>query len=599
MAQSRSILVVGVAVSVGIVAWVAGAPKAVGQPFPSAGSPNPAMTGRPAAPAAAEGSAGKAVPAEPKVPTPPKAEVAKVQPEKTEAKGQPEKADAAKADATKAEPPATGRGTTAPAAVAGADAVPGGQGVPRARPIARTTTIPRCTSFVQVGAGRGTGTAEAPFGTIAAAIAAAPSGAVICVGEGTYQEELRTSEKAFTLAGGFQRGSKFTVRDSARHVTKALGKRGTGVFFRVDDPGPSGGQLIAIDGFEIGNYAQAIVRDLVPGQRFDVTNNYIHDNACDEKSAGGGLALNNVTGRIQGNVFRNNGCGRGGALFLQDSEQKNTVVIAENWVEGNHGIEKDTSHGGAFYLFGKTITVTGNMFVDNTVTQWGGGLYVGAWVDGKQYTTAKLSWNVYRGNRAGNAGGGFFCDDGATCVSENELFVGNCGGNIYLDSGSDAGPTVARFTHLTSVGALDADCKEPGPGLRIDKAGKARDAYSVTNAIFWNNAPGQDIVANCDGNCRALKVTVTHTMTQPIANPSGAEIVSGPGIVKPVDPLFAAPDKADFHLKSAAGRWTPSGFVTDAETSPAIGKGVASGGAAAVRVELGTYGGSAEASRER
>lgn len=586
MTQARTILAAGVAASIGIAAWIGATPAAVGQPFPSAGSPNPAMTGRPAA-----GAAAKTAPAEPKAPAPPKAEP----------KGQPEKAEPKKAEIAKADPPATGRGTTAPTAEAGGGAAPGAAGVPRARPIARTTTIPRCTHFVQVGAGRGTGTAEAPFSTIAAAIAAAPSGAVICVGEGTYQEELRTSEKAFTLAGGFQRGSKFTVRDSARHVTKALGKRGTGIFFKVEDPGPSGGQLIAIDGFEIGNYAQAIVRDLAPGQRFDVTNNHIHDNACDEKSAGGGLALNNVTGRIQGNVFRNNACGRGGALFLQDSEQKNTVVIAENWVEGNHGIETDTSHGGAFYLFGKTITITGNMFVDNTVTQWGGGLYVGAWVDGKQYTSAKLSWNVYRGNRAGNAGGGFFCDDGATCMSENELFVANCGGNIYLDSGSDAGPTVARFTHLTSVGALDTDCKGPGPGLRIDKAGKARDAYSVTNAIFWNNAPGQDIVANCDSNCRALKVTVTHTMTQPIANPSGAEIVSGPGIVKPADPLFAAPDKGDFHLKSAAGRWTPSGFVADAETSPAIGKGVAAGrgGAAGARVELGTYGGSPEASRER
>lgn len=593
MAQSRIVFAVGVAVSVGAAAWVAGAPAAVGQPFPSAGSPNPAMTGRPAVPTAAggsaEGAAAKPVPAERKAPAPVKSEPVKSQP--------------AKVEPAKAEPPAADRGATVPvaAADAGSDTAPSGAGVPRARPIARTTTIPRCTSFVQVGAGRGTGTAEAPFGTIAAAIAAAPpSGAVICVGEGTYQEELRTSEKAFTLAGGFQRGSTFTVRDSARHVTKALGKRGTGIFFRVDEPGPSGGELIAIDGFEIGNYAQAIVRDLVPGQRFDVTNNHIHDNACDEKSAGGGLALNNVTGRIQGNVFRNNACGRGGALFLQDSEQKNTVVIAENWVEGNHGIEKDSSHGGAFYLFCKTITVTGNMFVDNTVTQWGGGLYVGAWVDGKQFTTAKLSWNVYRGNRAGNAGGGFFCDDGATCVAENELHVGNCGGNIYLDSGSDAGPTVARFSNVTSVGALDADCKGPGPGLRIDKAGKARDAYGVTNALFWNNAPGQDIVVNCDGNCRALKVTVSHTMTQPIANPSGAEIVSGPGIVKPADPLFAAPDKGDFHLKSAAGRWTPSGFVADAETSPAIGKGVASGGGAAgPRVELGTYGGSAEASRER
>ena len=71
------------------------------------------------------------------------------------------------------------------------------------------------------------------------------------------------------------------------------------------------------------------------------------------------------------------------------------------------------------------------------MTQWGGGLYVGAFTPGNQLTTATLSWNVYRGNRAGTRGGGFFCDDGANCTSEHEVYDGNCGGNILLDGGSE------------------------------------------------------------------------------------------------------------------------------------------------------------------
>ena len=40
-------------------------------------------------------------------------------------------------------------------------------------------------------------------------------GAVICVAEGVYAEQIKPGEKHFTLAGGFQRGKDFKVRDSA------------------------------------------------------------------------------------------------------------------------------------------------------------------------------------------------------------------------------------------------------------------------------------------------------------------------------------------------------------------------------------------------
>ena len=63
-------------------------------------------------------------------------------------------------------------------------------------------------------------------------------GAVICVAEGTYAEQLKPGEKYFTLAGGFQRGKDFKVRDSAAYVTKATGRGGS--FIRIEDPGAQG-----------------------------------------------------------------------------------------------------------------------------------------------------------------------------------------------------------------------------------------------------------------------------------------------------------------------------------------------------------------------
>jgi hypothetical protein len=83
------------------------------------------------------------------------------------------------------------------------------------------------------------------------------------------------------------------------------------------------------------------------------------------------------------------------------------------------------------------------------------------------------------------------------------------------------------------------------------------------------------------------------------------KISFGEGNVAPVDPLFADPDKGDFHLKSAAGRWTPTGYVKDSVSSPLLAKGYPEGSTnenperAGKRNELGAYGNSGEASYVR
>lgn len=473
---------------------------------------------------------------------------------------------------------------------------------PRAVEVARATTIPACTLFVDAASsGSGDGTARKPHKTIAAAVAAADPGAVICVAEGTYAENLSPGEKYFTLAGGFQRGKDFKVRDSAAYVTKATGRGGS--FIRIEDPGPKGSQLTAIDGFDISGYSQAIYRQVYYSQRFDITNNHIHDNKCaDATLVGAGFSLANVSGRIQGNVIRNNSCGRGGAGALNDETKENTVTIEGNVIDGNSGTEPDTSHGGGLYLFATTLKITANLFTRNTVTSWGAGLYIGSNMGSGQKTTATLNWNVYRSNKAGIAGGGLFCDDSATCLSYHEIYDRNCGSNIFLDSGPGTEPTIARFDHLTNVGALDVACKEPGAGVQIERANDAPDTYSFVNAIFWGNAPGRDFVASCDSACGKVKVSVSYSLVQTKYPDGGIKIAFGDGNLAPADPLFAAAEKGDFHLRSAAGRWTPTGHVKDTATSPAIGKGYPRGSAeenperAGGRNELGAYGNSGEAS---
>jgi hypothetical protein len=250
--------------------------------------------------------------------------------------------------------------------------------------------------------------------------------------------------------------------------------------------------------------------------------------------------------------------------------------------------------------------VTGNTFVNNTVTQWGGGLFIGAWNGGGKFTNATLSWNIYRRNHAGNSGGGFFCDEAAQCTSRHEIYAGNCGGNILLDGGQDdSGPNNATFDRITNVGALEPDCKSPGVGVLITKDVLPPATYSFTNALFWGNAPGKDFAAYCNKTCDRMKVSVSHSMVQADHVKDGISVSFGTGITAPADPLFADPEKGDFHLQSAAGRWTPTGYVKDGATSPAIGKGEPGGQAgqdrerAGKRSELGAYGNSGEASHAR
>ncbi|MGW9820513.1 uncharacterized protein DUF1565 [Methylorubrum extorquens] len=502
--------------------------------------------------------------------------------------------------------PASGAGSGSSTGASGPPAGPPdradapGNGIPRAVTVARTTAMPACTQFVEAGSRGGDGTAAKPRKSIAEAVAAAKAGAVICVAEGTYLEEIKPGEKPFTLAGGFQRGKGFKVRDSAAYVSKAQGKGGS--FIRIVDPGPKADQLTAVDGFEITGYSQALFRDYYEPQRFDITNNYIHSNTCsDQTLVGAGFSLTNVSGTISHNVFRGNACGRGGAGAYVDDINTNAVLIANNLIEGSAGTEPDGSHGGGLYLFGKKLTVTGNAFVRNTVTQWGGGLYVGAFTAGKVTTDARMSWNVYVGNRAGNSGGGFFCDEGARCTSEHEVYAGNCGGNILLDGGAGgSGPTLATFDHVTVVGAYDVGCTEPGLGVLVTKDSDVPDSYSFSNALFWGNKSDGDFAAYCDKHCDQAKVIVAHSMVQTAHAKQNMAVTFGAGIIAPADPLFVNPEKGDFHLQSLAGQWTPNGHAPGSASSPALGKGTGpvSGNPkrAGDRNELGAYGNSPEAS---
>ena len=258
--------------------------------------------------------------------------------------------------------------------------------------IARATAIPNCSVFVDAasaakadGIGR-----SSPFRTIAAALAAAAPGAVICVAEGIYAEGFAPGDKPFTLAGGFKSGSGFDVRDSSVHVSRAQGQGGS--FIRIADPAPKGDALVAIDGFEITGYSQAIVRDYWESQRFEITNNLIHGNTCsDPLPRRRWLRARQRVGRDPGQCDPEQFLRSWRRRLPERPLNQNRVVIEGNRIEGNAGTEPESSHGGGLYLFGNTLEISGNLFLGNSVTGWGGGLFIGAYTPGNQPTTATLT----------------------------------------------------------------------------------------------------------------------------------------------------------------------------------------------------------------
>ncbi|MCP4258998.1 MAG: hypothetical protein GY774_16055 [Planctomycetes bacterium] len=108
----------------------------------------------------------------------------------------------------------------------------------------------------------------------------------------------------------------------------------------------------------------------------------------------------------------------------------------------------------------------------------------------------------------------------------------------------------------------------------------------LTNCILWGNSSDQI-------DPRAI---ITYSNIQ-----GGWE---GEGNID-TDPLFADPDKGDYHLKSQAGRWDPNSesWVVDDVTSPCIDAGDPNSPVGdepepnGSRINMGAYGGTAEASK--
>lgn len=450
-----------------------------------------------------------------------------------------------------------------------------------------------------LGVSTGPGTAASPYKTISQAITAAKAGDTIQIAEGTYAENPviggfnNWSSKRLNILGGFQSGSSFAVRDQGTYRTLIDGGLTTvGLRLFVS----AGSNNMVVDGLAIkrgkglgtawnngyghggGVYVQWVGTGVLTLSHLEVFDSQTNSIAANSQQGGGLWATTTANGSSTGRVkvedsqFYNNKGGKGAGLSGQGN-----IDVYRNRIEGNFG---QNDHGGGFYM-----SVSGGAFEDNLIKDndigilagygWGGG---GVFVGG----SATLKRNVFTGNYAPLIGSGVFFDEQNTSTMEGDLLykndcTSNAGAAVYVDGAGSSGP--GSTLTMTNVTVADHVCS--GAAIFLER----QSSVTLKNAILWGNTT--DINGQSGTTWSA-----TYSVTS----------LSGTGNITS-DPLFVNSAGNDYHLKSTAGHYTTSGWVTDASTSPAIDAGDTASAFSnepspnGSRINMGAYGNTAEASK--
>ncbi|MCA9665029.1 MAG: right-handed parallel beta-helix repeat-containing protein [Myxococcales bacterium] len=482
------------------------------------------------------------------------------------------------------------------------------------RPVRNKTTPPRAEGWVppsSPGANAGlksADTAVAPCGgsvlcvgggakhkTIGAAVAAAADGATIQVAGGTYKENVVVKEKGVVLRGGFS--DDFKSRDAAANVTRIEGVRGEAALAFLE------AKTSAVDGFVItkgtGNELNKKYYILGGGiyarqTTITISHNVVEKNDIftghnNKESAGGGIYVDKCQATVKLNIVRDNKSGRG-ALAASGGK----VRIEANVVTGNVAVG---DHGGGIYVEGPAIEIVGNYIARNQV-QWKEGAWGGGILVYNKGTVASMRGNIITANHATGAGSGTFIDDGARVTMANELIYANkCardgGSGLYVDGADDGTGSTVLVMNSTIV---NHPCKT---GFKAAVYVEHKSEAVIKSSIIWGN-DGDDFEVD-----KTSKIKVTHSIVKEQLKGKQKRYY-GEGVLF-VDPMFANAAGGDFHLKSTGGRWDgkAKSWVKDAQHSPAIDSGDPKAPVAEEtapngdRINMGVYGGTAQASRSK
>jgi hypothetical protein len=313
--------------------------------------------------------------------------------------------------------------------------------------------------------------------------------------------------------------------------------------------------------------------------------NYAEDEGGGIRSFVGTVHLENCR------FVRNESLWCGGGL----SNHNGTVIAKDCEFIDNRALD---GGGGIYHESGHALFVH-CLFHGNSSRDGSGAIHSSGWLSLQQCTFAD--------NRGQGDAGAVACH-GDDADIDHCLFYNNSArdqGAIFVGAGShlalDYSTLSRNFTTQGPTGGIYCQWPYHDPPAEYVPGG----TLTARNCIFWDNyvfpgaRPDGQVMSyldqiNADPNVTAVRYCCISGWTPDYG---------GEGNIG-ADPLFAAPDQNDFHLKSQAGRWDAASrtWVTDEVTSPCIDAG---GPLAPVgdepqpnggRLNMGVYGGTWEAS---
>ncbi len=337
---------------------------------------------------------------------------------------------------------------------------------------------------------------------------------------------------------------------------------------------------------------------------------------------GGGMYNNESSPTLANCTFSSNSAYYGGGMYNENSDPRLANCsfdnnFAEMYIEPGPGAAIQTwgGSGGAICNENSSPVLDHCKFFENRQTAMHNTdssptlsycIFIGnsSWNGG-----AIFNWNskpaltncIFNNNRSFAKGGAFVIKGHSNATLLNCIFVGNRAGNnggAVHSYGSSATLINCTFTANEAHDGKALECSSyPGDGP---------STLQLANCIIWN---GGDEIWNDDGS----SITITFSNVQK-GFPGQGNIDTNPFFGEPgywEDPRNT-PDyqfddvyiDGDYHLKSEAGRWDPvsESWVVDDVTSPCIDAGDPNSLVGdepepnGVRINMGAYGGTAEAS---
>ena len=295
-------------------------------------------------------------------------------------------------------------------------------------------------------------TIEVPgdYSGVAAAVSAASSGDIVCVGPGTYSDNVDTAGKALHVLGVAGAGS--TLVDGGGWGSVFTMDTGEGAGTVVQGLTVTGGSASSGGGFYI-EAASPTLSHLV------VTAN--------SATYGGGLFMSSNASPSLSHVdiVGNTGTQYGGGLNAYQAHPTLTDVV----IAGN-----SSAQGGGIVAYWYGSLVLDHVLVtDNSATAYGGGMAIST------STTVTATHLVVANNTSTSLGGGIYACCSASVTVDNGAVVGNAamwGGGICEDSG-------AHIT-LDSAVLIDNQASSGGGGV-FSTNGTVYFTYSDV----WGNTP--------------------------------------------------------------------------------------------------------------